>query len=55
VGSSGASIFERHLRLEAWMSAIRCLVGLHFVFDLAVGQCPFEGDELALLENLGEL
>ena len=43
--------------LVAWISAIRCLNvrALNVIFDLAIPQSSFEGDELPLLEGLGEL
>ena len=53
-GSSVASTFESRFMLVAWISARRCL-GCPSVFDLAIPEDAFEGDELAFLERPGEL
>jgi hypothetical protein len=43
--------------LMAWISALPCLnvVPPDLIVDLAIPQGAFEGDDLALLESLGEL
>jgi hypothetical protein len=56
-GSSAASIFESRFMLVAWTSGDPVLEGGPFTFTLylAITEDAFQGDELPLLESLGEL